>query len=242
MTQASVGFHCPECVRSGSQRVIRGRELTARRPPVTVTLIAVNVAVFFLDRAILIDGLTLRQRGFLFGPLVQTGEWWRVVTAGFLHADLLHLGFNMFLLWILGQNLERLLGSARFAVIYLAGLLGGSLAATLFDFSSGGLGASGAVLGIAGALVAVLWSSGRSIRETPLGGLLLLNLALPLLSPQISFWAHAGGALGGFVAGWLLLNLPGRLRNTDNAGVAVVSGLCALLLAASVLGPVALGY
>ncbi len=242
MTQASVGFHCPQCVKSSGQKVIRGRDIGTERPPVTVALIATNVLIHLLAGSVMIQGTGLRVWGLLFGPLVQEGEWWRVVTAGFLHADLFHLGFNMFLLWILGQSLERGIGSVRFLIAYMAGLLGGSLAVTIFNFEIPGLGASGAVLGLAGAMVAVLWSQGRSIKETPLGGLLVINLVLPLLSPQISFWGHAGGAAFGFVAGWILAGLPRQISLPENTATAMAGGFCAVLFAACLFLPAALGY
>ena len=242
MTQASVGFHCPQCVKSSGQKVIRARDIGSTRPPVTVALIATNVLIHLVARSVVIDGTGLRVRGLLFGPLVQEGEWWRVVTAGFLHADFFHLGFNMFLLWILGQSLERSIGSVRFVLAYFAGLLGGSLAVTVFNFEIPGLGASGAVLGLAGAMVAILWSQGRSIKETPLGGLLVINLVLPLISPQISFWGHAGGAAFGFVAGWILAGLPRQAKVPENMATAMTGALCFVLFAACLFVPAALGY
>ena len=242
MTQASVGFHCPECLRSGGQKVVRARDIGTAKPPVTVALIVINAAIHLLAPNVTIDELPLEFQGLLFGPLVQEGEWWRLITSGFFHADLFHIGFNMFLLWTLGQGLERALGPVRFGLIYLAGLLGGSLAVTIFQFETPTLGASGAVLGLAAAYVPLLWSQGRSIRETPLGGLVILNLVLPLLSPRISFWGHAGGVAFGFAASWLLMNLPERYRKSTSASAAVLGGFCAVLFIAAVAIPSVLGY
>ncbi len=241
MTQASVGFHCPTCLAEGGQRVVRARDLGAARPPVTTAIIAVTVAVFVAQNAV-VDGRTVEVWGLLVGPWVQDGDWWRVVTAGFLHADLIHLGFNMFLLWVLGGSLERGIGAFRFAVVYLAGLVGGSLAVLVFNFESAGLGASGAVLGLAGAIVAVLRANGRSIRETPLGGLLAFNLVFPLLSPVISFWAHAGGALAGFVAGWLIVGLPRRFDRPERDGAVAAVALVITMYGAALTLPTALGF
>src|SRR3979409_1665831 len=137
MSQASVGFHCPECARQGKQRVFTANALLAgRRPVVTQLLLAINVAVFFIGlgqgstnafsggstfsddygvlgsaRLVFLDGSSK-----LIG--VAHGEWWRLITGGFLHASLLHIGFNMFALWVLGSQLETAVGKLRFAVVY----------------------------------------------------------------------------------------------------------------------------
>jgi membrane associated rhomboid family serine protease len=243
MTQASVGFHCPECARTGAQRVVRARDLSTRRPPVTVTLIVLNLGAFVARNAVVSgSGQTLSDWGFLFGPAVQDGEWWRVVTSGFLHANLLHIGFNMYALWIFGQPLERVLGSLRFAVAYAGGLLGGAVAVLVFNFTVPTLGAAGAVLGLAGALAAVLWSRGIAITQTSLGGIFIINLALPLLVPRISFWGHLGGIAGGFAAGWLLSWLPERFGQSVASAVAAAAALCVLLFVAAIAAPAALGY
>lgn len=241
MSQASVGFHCPSCLAESGQKVVRARDVGAGRPPATTAILAVTVAVFLAQNAV-VSGRTVELWGLLVGPWVQDGDWWRIVTAGFLHADLLHLGFNMFFLWVLGGSLERGIGAARFVVIYFAGLIGGSLAVLLFNFESAGLGASGAVLGLAGAIVAILRTNGRPLSDTPFGGLLVLNLVLPILSPMISFWAHAGGALFGFVAGWLIVGLPRLFERPERDGTVAAVGLCAVLFAASLILPTALGY
>jgi len=238
MSQASVGFHCPECVKAGSQQVIRARDLNSNsRPPVTTALIALNIVAFFFQGMIVGDPPeTLQRLGRLWGPAFADGEWWRIVTSGFLHGGLLHIGFNMYALWIFGPLLERGLGSVRFALAYTAGLLGGGAAVVLFDFGQPTLGASGAVLGLAGALAAVLWSKGVPITQTSLGGVLVMNLALPLLVPLISFWGHFGGIVAGFAAGWLLSWLPDRYGQPANVAIGATAALCAGLFALAVVG------
>ncbi len=231
MTQASIGHHCPECVASQGQRVYTPRDLTQQRPPVTTALIVANV-VTFLGQMLSADRLTVW--GLLFGPEVADGELWRVLTSGFLHGGLLHIGFNMYALWIFGPTLERGVGTLRFALMYLAGLLGGSVAVLLFDFGQPTLGASGAVLGLAGALSAVLWVRGINIFRTSLAGILVLNLALPLLVGGISFWGHFGGIAAGFVAGLFLSWLPERGGLTQNNAVAATVAWCALLFTLSI--------
>ena len=133
MTGASVGFHCPECSKQGKQRVYTARTIMgASSPIVTQVLIAINVVVYFVganDRFFTTDyGLLGSGRlGFTDGSSkligVGHGEWYRLVTGGFLHANILHLGMNMFALWILGSQLEAAVGRLRFTVIYGSALL-----------------------------------------------------------------------------------------------------------------------
>ncbi len=236
MNQASVGFHCPECARAGAQRVIDARQLTSWRPRVTIALIVVNVVIFFAQDA-LIGGRRVVDWGFLLGPAVAAGDWWRIATSGFLHGSLMHLGFNMYALWIFGQPLERTLGTARFALAYVAGLFGGGLAVLVFNYDVPTLGASGAVLGLAGALAAVLWARGVKLTQTSLFGLFIINLALPLLVPRISFWGHLGGIAAGFAAGWLLSWLPERFGRPTNLASAATVALCAALFLAALTIP-----
>ena len=237
MTPASVGFHCPECARSGAQKVIPARTLMNRRSTtITSVLIGLNVAAFLLQRATDTPRSTwsFGSWGALYGPRVADGELWRIVTSGFVHGGLLHLGLNMYALYLFGPPLERLLGPARFALAYTAGLFGGSLAVLLFAFNQPTVGASGAVLGLAGALAAVMWSRGVKPHQSSLGGIFVMNLALPLLIGGISFWGHLGGIVGGFAGGWLLSWLPARYRQTLSAATAATAALCFALFAAAV--------
>ena len=240
MTQASIGHHCPECVSTGNQQVYTARTLPrSDRPALIMALIVVNVLAFLAQTGtndqVTVDGL-------LFGPSVEDGEWWRILTSAFLHGSLLHIGFNMYALWILGPNLLEGLGRLRFALIYLAGLLGGSAAVLAFDFTSPTLGASGAVLGLGGALAAALWARGISLTQTSLGAVLGINLLLPLLVGRISFWGHFGGILAGFLAGWLLTWLPVRFGRTMSEAVAATASLCVVLAVASVAAAQAGGF
>lgn len=243
MTQASVGFHCPECTKAGAQKVVRASDLSARsQTPVTMTLIAMNVLAFFVQNQVVGDPpQTIQRWGWLLGTEVENGEWWRIVTSGFLHGGTLHLAFNMYALWIFGQALERAIGSTRFAFAYTAALFGGAAAVLLFNFNTPTVGASGAVLGLAGALAAVLWSRGIPITQTSLGGIFIFNLALPLLVPRISFWGHFGGIAVGFAAGWLLSWLPDRYNQSMAVTLAATGGLCLALLAVALVGPGVIG-
>ncbi len=273
MNQASVGFHCPECAKKGAQRVYRGTGALATRPLLTQVLIAVNVAVFLLGVAVtgpsaltgssdlVIDGGLLTSGRLASGQLIGLvhGEWFRLVTSGFLHYGLVHLGFNMYALWILGTLLERAAGRLQFAAIYAVSLLAGALGALVASPDALTAGASGAIYGLMGAVLALGRSRGISIRESPVFGVLVLNLFITFAIPGISIGGHIGGLAGGFLAGLLLFELPGRLRAptkpsspagtpTRSAGalalrrdprVLVGFGLCALLGAACVTASLA---
>ncbi|MEM7322193.1 MAG: rhomboid family intramembrane serine protease [Actinomycetota bacterium] len=239
MRQASIGHHCVSCASTGSQQVYNARNLPRDRPPVVVGLIAVNVLAFLVNQGTRGE---LNIRGLLFGPLVQDGEWWRIITVGFLHSGLFHLAMNMYGLWILGQALEEGLGRLRFGLMYLAGLLGGSFAVLAFGFNQPTVGASGAVLGLAGALAAVLWARGVSLTQSSLGFILALNLAIPIIIPGISFWGHLGGIVAGFGAGWLISWLPIRYRQTQQTALAATGALCGLLAVGTVVAALAGGF
>lgn len=142
--------------------------------------------------------------------LAQTHEWYRLVTAGFLHFGLLHLGMNMFLLFQLGELLERALGRVRFALLYGACLLGGSLGVLLIESNSRGLhgGASGAVFGLMAAATIGLYRRGVNVFQTGIGTLLVINLILTFTIPGISIGGHVGGAITGAVCGLAMLPPP----------------------------------
>ncbi|MEZ0283812.1 MAG: rhomboid family intramembrane serine protease, partial [Thermoleophilia bacterium] len=120
MTQAAVGMRCPECAGRRSARVRaprpRGVAATSGAPVATITLVAINVLLFLVEMAqgVAVRGVSgsqLVDEGSIYGPAIADGEWWRMITGGFLHAGLIHIAFNMYLLWILGGALERFAGS-----------------------------------------------------------------------------------------------------------------------------------
>jgi membrane associated rhomboid family serine protease len=171
---------------------------------VTMTLIAVNVAFF---------GYTaLRDPQSLGGSLteahVQLGlneqflrfndEWYRLVTSGFMHFGLIHLAFNMYLLYVLGQMLEPALGRVKFLLVYFAGLLGGSAGSLLLDNPSAiSAGASGAVFGLMALAFVGYYLNGANPLNTAIGSLLMINLVITFLFPRISIGGHLGGAIAG---------------------------------------------
>ena len=236
MNQASVGFHCPDCTRAGAQSVVRPGQLVSR-PIVTNVLIALNLAVFVAgltgslgtsDEMVRDGGLVGSFPG-LPGIGVANGEWWRMLTSGFLHAGLLHVAFNCLVLYQLGQLLEPLLGRVQFTAIYFASMLTGSFGVLLLDPQAFTVGASGAVFGLMGAALAVFRSRGINPFDTGLGGAVMINLLITFAIPRISIGGHVGGLIGGFIAGWILAELgPKHLRSQPVATALVaVLGMAA---------------
>lgn len=202
---AAVGQKCPECAKPiGRNRVIDAR--TIRRvdrstTPVTWALIAINAGIFLLgmaspemDRRIFVDFSQYR-------PLIDDGEIWRLVTSMFVHANVTHILFNMWALYLFGPALERRFGSMSFASLYVACGLGGASLYYAVGRLDPAVGASGAIFGLMGALLAATYRQ----RHTPAGRavfsqlmlLLGINLALPFVIPNIAWEAHVGGLVAG---------------------------------------------
>jgi membrane associated rhomboid family serine protease len=243
MHAASVGFHCSECRRANPQRVISGASLRqAERPPVTVALVVANVAVhltgalFGLADRMQVDGglvaIGLTRDGFVG---VAEGEWYRILTSGFLHAGLFHLAVNMYSLWILGSLLEPRLGSVRFGLLYVASLLAGSLGALALEPDALHVGASGAIFGLFGAVVAFQLSRGLNPFSTGVGTLLVVNLVITFALPGISIGGHLGGLAGGVLGGIALFGLPSRPTVPSlRREVALLGALAVLCTAAAI--------
>jgi membrane associated rhomboid family serine protease len=208
MNQASVGFHCPECVSKGGQKV-RTMSSLQPTPIVTYAMISINVAVFVIGIAMGSDvsqnNGDLMFDGALFAPNIdRLGEWWRVFTAGFLHASLFHLALNMFALYVLGKMVEPALGSVSYAALYMCSIVAGSFGALLLDPNALTVGASGAVFGLMGAIVMIQRRVGLSIWDTGIGALIGINLLISVTVANISLGGHLGGLVGGLAAGWVL--------------------------------------
>lgn len=208
-----------------------------------MAIMAVNVAVFaatvIQDPRSLSGALTPLHFDLLLNEqaIAVTGEWYRIVTSGFLHYGIIHLGFNMYLLYILGQMLEPAIGRVRFALVYLASLLGGSAGVLLLQPNSLTAGASGAVFGLMACAFVGYWLAGTNPFRTAIGGLLMINLALTFfLSDRISVGGHLGGAIAGALCGLVVMaprwkDVPGAARTLAPIGVGVVSlGICILVV------------
>lgn len=232
-----MGFQCAECFGGpagpGMQRARRGVTVAgaelAERAVLVPTLIGVNVLVFLLT-AVQGGGAGADQvvQSPVYGELalapwlVTGGEWWRLLTYGFVHLGLTHIAFNMLSLWFVGRELERVFGRARFLVVYMISILGGGVGVMLFE-PQGAAGASGAVFGLLGAILVML----LRLRQPP-GQILFwigLNVAFSVLVPNISLAGHLGGLVVGAAAAAILVYAPPRNRTTWQA-----SGLTTLLL------------
>lgn len=219
------------------------RTLSAFRPLVTQVLLAMNAIALV---AVILDGGTLSSaagselagRGVLIAGSnvgvstigVAAGEWWRMISAGFLHEGLLHFGLNMLFLWIVGPQLERTVGHVNFAAIYVVSLLAGSAGALLIDPFAATLGASGALYGMLGALVVVQRKAGIDPWRSGLVGLILLNLMLTFTIPGISIGGHIGGLIGGLVAGFAVLEIEHRTRSPYVPAAVCAALACGFLL------------
>src|SRR3954449_12472227 len=227
MTPTSVGMRCPECARQRTK--VHNLRTMSSEPRVTIGLIIINAVVFLGSGSFGIGsagGNRLFDKFALFGPaLGQTGQAWGLITSGVLHAGFIHILFNMYLLWILGQMLEPTLGSQRFATLYFTALLWGSFGALLLKPDAVTVGASGAVFGLMGAAAVELRSRGINPLQTNIGMLIVLNLALSFaFSGSISVGGHIGGLVGGALAGMALGYAdPHRQRALGYAACAVLS-------------------
>ena len=237
MTSTPVGMRCPECSKQTTKVRDLSRTATGSME-VTRALIAVNVIIFVAQLAsggsIRGGGGDVYVYGATFGPLIAEGELWRIVTGGFLHGGIFHLGLNMVALWFLGQWLESEVGSRRFGLIYGVSLLGGAFGVMLLDPFAATAGASGAIYGLFGALMASMRARGMDALRSPLGFILGINLLITFTIPNISIGGHLGGLAMGFVVGLMLLELPRRLRS-QVAPVAIVVGLGVLAAAGAYL-------
>lgn len=227
MNFGPVGIRCPEhagvtgrataAPRRASRRAVL--DFSGRGPIVTQVLIAFNAGIFLLQLMLGGNlngtGTWIYEKGVLVSSAIDSsgqvvgvaeGEWWRLLTAAFLHYGPLHLGMNMLVLWLLGQGVEQYFGHARFALLYVVAGLAGSAGALLWSPNALTVGASGAIWGIMGAAIVL-----ERRRIYVFGGqammLLLLNVAITLFIPGISIGGHFGGLVGGVLAALALTSL-----------------------------------
>jgi membrane associated rhomboid family serine protease len=234
MTPTPVGMRCPECAGQTTPVKRIGTGLAAGRAPATYALIAINVAFFFAEVAGGGGGFGFNGGGSvynnlaLFGPKVADGEWYRVVTGGFLHAGLLHIAFNMFALFILGRLLEPAIGTPRFLGIYGVALLAGSCGALIVTPDALTVGASGAIFGLMSAAFIIARHRGLEQIAGQIGLFVLINLAFTFGAAGISVGGHIGGLIGGGLAALIVaFGERGRV-----GGVAEGFGMLALAAAA----------
>ncbi|MFI6404580.1 rhomboid family intramembrane serine protease [Streptomyces sp. NPDC050548] len=240
MVSASVGFQCPECVRSGSgtghaptaaqPRTIAGGTVAADPRLVTKILIGICVAVYlvqmvkgdrFTDRFDLIGQAYVPVLGSVEG--IAQGQPYRLLTAMFLHASPIHIIFNMMSLWWIGGPLEAALGRARYVALYfVSGLAGSALTYLLAASNSPSLGASGAIFGLFGATAVLMRRLRYDMR--PVIALLVINLIFTFGWGNIAWQAHIGGLVAGVITGYAMVHAPRERR------ALIQYGTCAVVL------------
>ena len=258
LVQATVGSNCVECVKASRPDVkTRAKYWNARQPAmVTMSIMALNVLVFVycairtpssigdgggIGQAQLgLLGPALRDVPFAIGVgdgttyVVQGPDWYRLVTSGFTHAGIIHLALNMYLLYQLGNMLEPAIGRVRFAIPYLASLLGGSALVLLLSPNSLTVGASGAVFGLMGVAAIGYWLRGVNPLSTQIGSLLMLTLFLTFMfRSSISVGGHIGGLIAGVLCG-LAVVAPAHQRRPQWMTYAAPAGVALVAIALSI--------
>ena len=233
MTSTSVGMRCPECA---SQKTKVKTMATIETPTLTYILIGINVALALGSMlsggdSVGGDGGNLIRDFAMSRFTVGDGEVWRLLTAGFLHAGLLHLLFNMYALYILGGMLEPSVGRLRFALIYFVSLLAGSFGALLLQPTGFTVGASGAIFGLMGAAVVIMRNRGIDPMESGLGLWIGLNLLITFTIPGISIGGHIGGLLGGALVAAVLYDGVQRLKIPQSAATLIAGAIGVLSVA-----------
>ena len=243
MTPAPVGHHCPTCVAEGKQEARRLRGRVARRRlvrprSVTSAILAVNIGVFVLDAILRATGSaeTLLDLGAMVPLLVADGEWWRLLTAIFLHIGILHLAFNSLALLVFGGLIEEAFGPVRMVALYFVTGFAASVAS--FTFGSplvAAAGASGAIFGMLGAWLAFnLRRRSLSLARSNVQSALFLigiNLVFGFTVPGIDNLAHIGGLVSGIAAGFVAegIGRRGVRRASQLGGLALIAAIALVL-------------
>ncbi|WP_342318769.1 rhomboid family intramembrane serine protease [Corynebacterium mayonis] len=205
------------------------------RAPVTTMVSAMCLGVFVLtalqSRSLsnVIWGSRLGTQMVLYGPFVadETFGWLRVVSAGFLHVDLTHLAVNLFMLALIGTEVERFIGSGPYAVVFAAGLVGSSLSVLAMNFQTPTAGASGAVYALMAVLLAVAYRRHTDLRAP--FALIALNIVFTLVSPGVSLWGHVGGLVAGLVVALPVTSTGKKARYVGPVLVLLVAAVGVLL-------------
>lgn len=180
------------------------------------------------DGSFYIDKAYCLSQGMEWGFGVAS-EPWQVITSGFTHVEVMHIGFNMLVLYMLGPNIEQILGRARFLAVYFVSLIGGSAAVMLLSNPyTQTLGASGAIYGLIGSLILIAIKHRGNVRTLLMW--LGINVVLSLTWPNLSWQGHLGGLLGGVLATAVLIYLPKERRNLQWPLLAVIAVGCLALI------------
>ncbi|SOC42105.1 rhomboid family intramembrane serine protease [Ureibacillus acetophenoni] len=182
--------------------------------PTVSLIIAINFIIYILTIP-----SDMKQLLFTYGMghnlLIANGEWWRVVTSMFLHADFFHVLFNMFSLFLFGPELERIAGKVRFLTIYfLAGIFGNVLTFVTQDLFYNSVGASGAIYGIFGAFAALVYYTRHTMPQLKqiIMPIIIIGIIFTLIQPGINIMSHLGGLVTGFVLGLIYFTPKNIIR------------------------------
>ncbi len=247
MRDAAVGHQCPECVHDGNRQVRQPRTVFGgrvnARPVVTLSLIAVNVLAYlaemaspsFSDRFEMVGEAFMRTSSGAELVGVAHGEWYRLITAAFLHIPLsegtfgiTHILFNMWALWVLGPQLEQVLGRLRFSVLYFLSALGGNVLLYLVDAQQPAVGASGAIFGLFAAYFVVGRRLGSDTRG--IAFLILINLMFTFSFSRISWEGHVGGLITGAILAVAFAYAPRARQNTVQVATSAVVAAILIIL------------
>jgi membrane associated rhomboid family serine protease len=264
MRSAAVGFQCPDCVKEGAKSTRSGRTAYGGKRSgdaglTSQILVGINALVWLLivstggsgsewfNRLALLprtvafrlrDGSVEQIRGIASSPIGDGGAYWQLVTSMFTHIELWHIGFNMLALWVLGPQLELVIGRARFLALYLLSGLAGS--ATVYWLSgefSQTLGASGAIFGLMGALLVIAMKVGGDVRG--LAGWIGVNFVITIVfASYISWQGHLGGFVGGAAIGAVLVYAP--KNNRTQVQVLALAAVAVLIVVAVITRTVVL--
>jgi membrane associated rhomboid family serine protease len=237
MTPTPVGMRCPDCSRQKTE--VRTLRNIYAQPTATYVLIAVNVLLYLGTMLSGGRGGAVYEDFALWGPVVDlNNEYWRLVTSGFMHANLIHLGLNMYVLYWLGTMLEPVLGNVRFVALYFASLLAGAFGALLLSAESFTVGASGAVFGLMASAFIMQRARGIDPMRSGIGPIILLNLAITFFPGfNISIGGHLGGLVGGALCALAIEQLSRRRRGNLLPVLACIAvGLIAIAGAVAVAG------
>jgi membrane associated rhomboid family serine protease len=251
---STAGHHADSRREEGKVRADFFSRMRGERPRATIALLGVIFLVFLLqelwgpkEAGSYFQNEFMLRMGALYSPLVEQGEWWRMISAGFLHGGLMHVGANSFVLYLLGGQLERVLGLKRFLIIYTAAVLGGSFLSLQLLGNGLSVGASGAIWGLLGAQICLAYGRPpvlpKSIAEAMRPAAkqnLILNVGISFMA-NIDWAAHLGGGLAGaavLISGVLYREASGRegeSKSQEPTWLTLAAGACVVLLLYGVL-------
>jgi len=230
MTTTSVGMRCPECAGQKTKVRTAATLYGSREPRVTYAIIAACVIIFLAGNG-LYGAWALRG----IPEISDLHQYYRLITSGFIHSGVFHVGFNMYILYVVGRELELAIGSPRFGAIYFVALLWGSMGALAQTSTAPVIGASGAVFGVVAALMVEMRSRGLDPFSGGLGVLVVFNLAIGFIpGSHVAWGGHIGGLIGGALAALALGSAP--VRKMPALGFAA----CAVLAIVAFAGAIAM--